>query len=157
MRRGALFADIDTPDGPLTVATVHLESFLEDGPIRAQQLGAVFDYLKTRADACLTGDFNFGDGEEPDTSSIPLEYIDVWRALKPDDPGLTWNIETSAMAKKNSFPDEPSRRLDRILIRSARWSPVSIRIIGDESLTAGGLFPSDHFGLVASFVPTATK
>ena len=68
----------------------------------------------------------------------------------PDDPGLTWDIKKSKMAKKESFDGEKSRRIDRILVRSSAWQPKSIRIIGDEPVVPGerDLFPSDHFGLV---------
>jgi hypothetical protein len=56
------------------------------------------------------------------------------------------------MAKKGSFPGEKSRRLDRIFLRSTVWKGKDIRIIGDQPITPGkkDLFPSDHFGLVAT-------
>jgi hypothetical protein len=62
------------------------------------------------------------------------------------------------MAKSGSFPGEKSRRIDRILLRSAVWKPGSIRILGDAPVMPGdrSLFPSDHFGLVGSVVPKTT-
>jgi hypothetical protein len=74
--------------------------------------------------------------------------------VHPKDPGYTWNIEVSDMARKGSFPGEPSRRLDRILVRSNVWVPEKIRIIGDKPVVPKNkeLFPSDHFGLIATLV-----
>jgi len=55
------------------------------------------------------------------------------------------------MDRKGSFPDEKSRRLDRILIKSKRVKPISANILGDKPLKEETeVFPSDHFGLQAS-------
>lgn len=63
---------------------------------------------------------------------------------------ITWDIDESDMAARGSFVGERSRHLDRILLRSKHWRPLSIRIVGDQSIgTEGRLFPSDHFGLLA--------
>jgi tyrosyl-DNA phosphodiesterase 2 len=137
---------------PLAVVTAHLEAPLEAGPIRAAQLDAMFNLLKDEHDAVLLGDFNFGDGEEPDTSHLDKAFVDLWLALRPGEAGFTWNIEASEMARKGSFPKEKSRRIDRILLRSDAWRPKSIRIVGDQPVRPEDrtLFPSDHFGLAGS-------
>jgi len=136
----------------LAVATSHLESYLQDGETRAKQLDLIFPLLKEADDAIFLGDFNFGDGEEPDSSHLDKKYFDVWRQLKPKDPGFTWNIEVSDMAKDGSFPKETSRRIDRVLVRSFVWKPEAITIIGDTPVVEGkkDVFPSDHFGLSAT-------
>ncbi len=151
-KRTVLVATLRTARGDLTVATTHMESPLADGPVRGRQLEAIFRLLKEPEHAVFLGDLNFGDGEQPETARLDNAYVDVWTSLKPSDAGFTWNIETSDMAKKGSFPGEKSRRIDRILLRSRTWTPLSIRIVGNEPVTAGdkGLFPSDHFGLVAT-------
>jgi endonuclease/exonuclease/phosphatase family metal-dependent hydrolase len=151
-RRTVVVAEVALPGGrTVAVATVHMESFLEDGPIRAKQLDQMFKLLERHPDAILLGDFNFGDGEQPETGQLKRSYTDLWRALRPKRPGFTWNIEKSAMARKGSFVDEPSRRLDRILVRMNGYRPKQIKIIGDIAVPRGnaGIFPSDHFGLVA--------
>jgi endonuclease/exonuclease/phosphatase family metal-dependent hydrolase len=151
-RRTVLTATLDVGGRRMIVATTHMESRLEDGPVRAKQLDAIFPLLRNADDAIFLGDFNFGDGEEPDTSHLDKAFIDLWLTLKHGMPGFTWNIETSDMARKGSFPGEKSRRIDRILLRSALWQPKSIRIIGDQPVKPGDktLFPSDHFGLVGT-------
>ena len=119
------------------------------GPIRARQLALIFKTLAPFKSAIFLGDFNFGDGEEPETSQLNRGYTDLWLALQDGEPGFTWNIEKSEMARKGSFVGERSRRLDRILLRSKRYKPATIRIIGDQAV-APEIFPSDHFGLVAT-------
>jgi hypothetical protein len=52
------------------------------------------------------------------------------------------------MARKGSFPNEKSRRIDRILIKSKQAKPISANILGDKPLKGKtDIFPSDHFGL----------
>jgi tyrosyl-DNA phosphodiesterase 2 len=150
-RRTVVVATIRVDGRRLDIATTHLESPLQDGPVRAKQLDAIFSRTKGADDAVVTGDFNFGDGEEEE-KRIPAEYTDLWKALKPGDPGFTWNNETSDMAgkSKDRFPGEKSRRLDRILVRSSVWKPKEVKILGDQPVVAGkkDLFPSDHFGVI---------
>lgn len=149
-RRVLVIAEVLVRGEVWAVATTHMESFLKDGPIRARQLDQIFEQLSSYDRAVVLGDFNFGDGEQPETGRLAAGYTDVWTALKPDRPGYTWDIEKSEMAKKGSFPGEKSRRIDRILFRSSGWRPASVKIIGDQPVIPGelGLFPSDHFGLV---------
>jgi len=135
----------------LDVATTHMESPLQDGPVRAKQIESILSRLRDADDAVFLGDLNFGDGETEE-KKIDAAYVDVWKSLKPNDAGFTWNIESSDMSKKGSFPGEKSRRLDRILLRSSVWKPKEIRIVGDQPVVPGkkDLFPSDHFGLVGT-------
>ena len=148
--RDVLVARMSVHGRSMLVGAVHLESPLEAGPTRAEQLDIAFALLKDADDAILLGDFNFGDGEAPETSHLEQSFTDTWIALKPDDPGFTWNIEKSEMARQESFPGERSRRIDRVLVRSNVWRARSTRIIGDKPVIPGrpDLFPSDHFGLV---------
>ena len=155
--RGVLIARLLLGRSRLAVATVHLESPPADGPLRAKQLEEVFrllDLEKAR-DAVLMGDLNFADGAEPETSVLKGKgpaFADLWRVLHPHDPGFTWNMEKSALARRNSFPEDRSARIDRVLLRSKEWRVRAISIIGDEPVTGGGatFFPSDHFGLAAT-------
>lgn len=146
-------ATLDLPTGPTDVATCHLESLLEDGLIRAQQLDVFVTRLAGEHDAIFAGDFNFGDGEQPETAHLSPEFRDAWLSVRPNDPGYTWNIEKSRMARDGSFVGEKSRRLDRILFRSKQWTPVSVEILGTEPVSPKNrrVFPSDHFGLLAVF------
>jgi tyrosyl-DNA phosphodiesterase 2 len=152
--RTVLVSEVTLPGGDaIVLATTHMESFLEDGPIRARQLDEIFEFLaRETAPTLFAGDLNFGDGEQPDTAHLDPDFVDLWLRLHPSDPGFTWNIERSPMAAAGSFVGEPSRRLDRMLLRGGVWMPQSIEMIGDRSVADHpDLFPSDHFGLVAEF------
>ena len=147
-RRGVLWSEIELGAEVLAVATVHLESPLEDGPLRRKQLERVFEILADYPRAILLGDFNFGDGEA-EGAAIPSLYSDPWRGLNPDAPGYTWDMERSQMAREGAFAGEQSRRLDRILVRWPGSEPRKATIIGNRPVAVPGVFPSDHFGLVA--------
>lgn len=148
--RGAMVAYLDVRGRTLAVGTVHLESFLEDGPRRAVQLDQTFPMLDEGDDGVLLGDFNFGEGE-PESEHLDKRFADVWRALRADDPGFTWDPVKSPFAKRQSLPKEGQRRIDRILVRSERWKPKSIEILGNAPIDDEHpeLFPSDHFALRA--------
>ncbi|MFH2010865.1 MAG: endonuclease/exonuclease/phosphatase family protein [bacterium] len=148
--RVVLMADLRIDGTTVAVGTVHLESFLQDGARRAEQLKLVFPLLQHGADAILMGDFNFEEGAVPETAHLDKAYKDLWTALRRNAPGYTWDNERSPMAKRNAFPGEPSRRLDRILFRSETWRPHTVRIIGFRPVSQAEpvLFPSDHFGVL---------
>jgi endonuclease/exonuclease/phosphatase family metal-dependent hydrolase len=158
-RRAFFLATLDIDGVKTAITTCHLESLLEDGPMRAQQLDIYFNEMAPFDEAFFAGDFNFGHGEQPDTSHLLPSFRDAWLELQPKDPGYTWNIEKSRFARNESFPGEGSRRLDRILFKSARWRPVSAVIIGDQPLDGKSrlVFPSDHFGLLAVFERVAVN
>ncbi len=156
-RRTAVAMTVSIEGRQTVVATTHMESPLEAGNVRAQQLRQLFQLAGTSSEVLVLGDFNFGDGELEERE-IPSTFVDAWTMLHPDDPGFTWDIERSLMAKRGSFPNEPSRRIDRVLIRSQIYQSGTIKIVGDQPLSEGsGLFPSDHFGLVATIVPKQTE
>lgn len=150
-RRAYVIAETQVRGITVAVANCHLESPLESGALRAQQLALYFRMLESSAQAIFLGDFNFGDGEQPETDQLPASYLDAWQQTQGEEAGFTWNIEKSRMAELGSFPNEKSRRLDRILIRSPHWVPFKAEIIGSTQVTGQpGVFPSDHFGLLAT-------
>lgn len=132
----------------LAVANVHLESRLHRKKVRVEQLREVLSLLG-EDEAILLGDFNFGDGDEPESSALPASFEDAWLAVRHGDPGLTWSREENGWADRNSYDGEPSRRLDRVLIRSDRLVPEEAGLLGVEP-SAAGRFPSDHFGLAVT-------
>jgi poly(A) polymerase len=148
MRRRGIVVELTSALGPLSFGVVHLDSYLEDGPMRVQQLRAMSVALQDREHAVLLGDFNFGDGA-PEAAQMPVGFVDAWLHLYAGKPGFTWDIERNTMAKLGSFPNEPSRRLDRVLVHSANWQATAMTILGTEAVldTNGQVFPSDHFGV----------
>ena len=151
-QRAYLIVDTKIKGIDFKIGTCHLDSPLEAGEMRAQQLDIFFNLLNPAENAIMLGDFNFGDGEKPETEKIPATFLDIWQETNKGKPGFTWDIEKSEMAKKGSFPKEGSRRIDRILFKSKLLKSKGSKIIGDEPLdTKKELFPSDHFGLTGNF------
>ncbi|MBA3686326.1 MAG: endonuclease/exonuclease/phosphatase family protein [Planctomycetes bacterium] len=153
--RCALIATIDVGAGPpLTLGIVHLDSLPGQDELRVMQLAAVQRRLAQAPLAALVGDFNFGDADPLESAALDPGWTDCWRAAMGEDPGLTWDNERNALARANAFPEEPSRRLDRVLVRSQRWTPVESRLVGTEAVSAltPGLFPSDHFGVYVRMI-----
>lgn len=147
--RGSLTVETKILGESFTISTCHLESFLESGTVRAKQMETFFKQLKEKPNAIFLGDFNFGDGEAEE-KIIPTTYKDCWLTTNPKQPGFTWDIELSPMAKQGSFTKETSRRLDRVLLKSEIFKPVKSKIIGNASIKGSKtLFPSDHFGLLS--------
>jgi endonuclease/exonuclease/phosphatase family metal-dependent hydrolase len=150
-RRLALAVRVRLGTHRMSIVTVHLDSHLESGSIRAEQLRRVFAFLADADEAIVLGDFNFGDDDERETAALDQRYVDLWTRLRPGEPGYTWNMEKSPMARRGSFPNEHSRRIDRILLRSTLFAPASAAILGDAPVGRGGeVFPSDHFGLTGT-------
>jgi tyrosyl-DNA phosphodiesterase 2 len=151
--RGAVVAELLAHGRRLAVATCHADSPLELGEVRARQLDVVFAALADADDAVLMGDLNFGDGAMPESRHVPPAYVDLWPMLRPGEPGLTWNNEVNPMARAGAFPGEPSRRIDRIFLRSAVWRGRSIRMLGEAPIgrtdDGSAVFCSDHFALLA--------
>lgn len=148
MGRCGLLVELSVGQVSLCVGVVHLDSYLEDGPIRSRQLQEMGRALGAHPHSVLVGDFNFGDGER-EGQDVPHGFVDVWNVLHPGKAGFTWDIERSPMARRGSFPNEPSRRLDRVLTHSPTWRPTAMTLLGTEAVpdTKGEVFPSDHFGV----------
>ena len=153
MDRGFLYVETVIDGVPICIVNVHLESLLNDTALRIKQLNVIFKETSNCKDMILLGDFNFGDNDA-ENKVINSDYLDAWRQLKPNDRGYTWDVEQSNLAKQNAFPLEGSRRLDKVYIKGNSLIPKEIGIIGNHSFTTPSgqrLFPSDHFGLSASF------
>ncbi len=149
--RHFLYAQLEWGNIPLQIAVVHLDSLLELGPMRVKQMKKVFKVIKKGHAALVVGDFNFGDGEQPDTAALPRNFRDPWLELQKGQVGFTWNREKNPMAYKKSLPGEPSRRLDRILYRADEFKAVSTKIVFNRPAAGREVFPSDHFGVFATF------
>lgn len=157
--RAAVIVRTQINGQPMIVATAHLESRPDDGAMRARQLDRIFEAIGNEHDAIMLGDLNFSDGWRPETDHLDELYNDVWKAIYPDKPGFTWDIERNKLARKGSFPNEKSGRVDRILVKSSHWRAASARLFADEPLAADqkDLFPSDHFGVIVEFVCGAKR
>eukprot|EP01129_Flabellula_baltica_P007272 TRINITY_DN2810_c0_g1_i2.p1 TRINITY_DN2810_c0_g1~~TRINITY_DN2810_c0_g1_i2.p1 ORF type:complete len:113 (-),score=16.83 TRINITY_DN2810_c0_g1_i2:34-372(-) len=71
------------------------------------------------------------------------EYIDIWPHLHPDEPGFTFDSLNNRMLQQYE-----EMRYDRMMLKSNRWEPTLIELIGTEPILEDPIvYPSDHFGL----------
>lgn len=145
--RTALVADVD--DGsraPTRVVTAHLTyrrsqrlaRLREARMVRSLALGGA------RGPVVVAGDLN-GDPDDVGAHLLaepPLS--DAWAVAGNGDPGWTWDRRNGHTARSRLL----DRRLDYVLAGGVDVAGVSL--FGDKA--ADGLFPSDHFGVVADLV-----
>lgn len=145
----------------IQIVNLHLESYLEDGPIRVKQLKAIRPYLKKPS--IILGDFNFGDGPEakPEKEALPDGYQDSWQLIYGSKPGYTWNQEENPLSDLFKFDGEKSRRIDFILFNADEWLVEHVQLAGTKKVLKykdEPIPPSDHYAVVADFqVPAVTE
>lgn len=144
--RPALGVVINVDGRLVSFVNVHLTPQMAAVATRKAELEAALHLLaELPGPAFIGGDFNFGDTALENTLLTSL--VDVYRTVEPDAPGHTWDLR-NPLARKNSYPEEPSRRLDRILVNHP-WARVrGARIVLDRPVQRG-VFASDHYGVLA--------
>jgi endonuclease/exonuclease/phosphatase family metal-dependent hydrolase len=147
--------------GGVDVFSTHLAWQLHDAALRERQVQALVRFLSEHSDPAaplgpvVAGDFN----AEPDSSAIrylsglasldgtSIYLQDAWRLAGDGGPGITWSNRNPHAA----LDQEPDRRIDYIFSgfhgRNGGGRPVQCRVVADEP--ADGVWPSDHFGLLA--------
>jgi endonuclease/exonuclease/phosphatase family metal-dependent hydrolase len=116
----------------------------------------------------LAGDFNLcGTWSENLMISTDNRLCDVWAHLHPDEVGWTEDTKINVM-RFNIKRKHKQVRFDRVVLiktgvdgsggnhlppSSQFVSPASIHLLGTDPLKGeSGIFPSDHFGLLAEFI-----
>ena len=156
--RNALYAKIDGPRGHIDFFCTHLNWRYEQSHIRQVQVREVAGFVKSKATGkmppLLCGDFN----AEPMSAEIRmltglttaavdgLVFHDAW-IVAGKGAGMTWDNVNPFVAAEF----EPDRRIDYIFAghpkARGRGHVTEIEIIGNAP--RGGVWPSDHFGLLA--------
>jgi poly(A) polymerase len=141
--------ELDTTQGLLAIAGVHLESMRDQTPTRLIQIDECLPLLSQARSAIWLGDFNAAPESEED-ARIRAHFADSWADLESS-PGYTRDTTRNAMLAR--IKDDRHQRIDRIFVKSDCYVPQQVRLLGTTPLdhTAGEVFPSDHFGLVADF------
>lgn len=142
----------------LTIATSHLESLDYNTIVREQQLKFSLRTLSCFNNACLMGDLNIEQKVDGDVN-LPTPWFDAWLSIvgnsHVDENGYTWDPTINPMNKDLSCMEQ--NRLDRIMCKLCDFRVRNVEIVGQNPL-APGVFPSDHFGVLAVFEPsTETK
>ncbi len=161
-KRTLLHAEIDSPHGRVPFFVTHLNWKFDEGHVRQAQVREIALRIASVVSgdafpAVLVGDFN----AEPDSDEIRflrgltslgderrVYYQDAFLVADDRSPGYTF-------ARRNAFAAplcEPDRRIDYIFVRGRdermRGAPLEARVVFDSD--AGGVFPSDHFGVAAT-------
>ena len=148
-------------DQRIWVHTTHLNYRLAHGKQREDQVRFIADRIGATASdgpQILLGDFN----ARPESDEIRflrglttlggrrVYFQDAWERWHPGERGFTWALANPYTARLAFL--EPDRRLDYIFVsplrRDGRGTIHACSIVLD-SPSADGVFPSDHFGLMA--------
>ena len=156
----------------VAIGNVHLES-LSSERTRRKQIVICRKELEKYDTSILVGDFNFcSERNFHQIPNVPLEnnvleevmpnYVDMWPHLrqkngKEKEMGYTFDSHINKM-----ISNEERMRYDRVLFRSRRsegneiFKPTDISLLGVRALEKGSdslsqVWPSDHFGLLATF------
>jgi endonuclease/exonuclease/phosphatase family metal-dependent hydrolase len=158
VRRGWASVDVFASGGQFRFVTTHLEDPSPD-PINltplqmAQAQELVNIHLASGLPVVFVGDFNTDGFRKWPTYKLLTEdfkLTDAWKATHHGAPGLTWGQSPDLL---NLFP-RFTQRLDLVL-SSGRIRFTDADVIGDTVLdrAVAGMWPSDHAGLVVTFVP----
>jgi len=167
-RRILLSARLQTAAGDVWVHTTHLNYRLHHGRERQDQVLAIDAAVKARQNdlpQIVMGDFN----ARPESDEIRwlkglctlegrrVHYQDAWDRLHPGEWGWTWASANPYTAPLRFL--EPDRRIDYIFVttmrKDGRGTIHDCRIVFDRP--EGGVFASDHFGLLAEVqIPAGT-
>lgn len=161
-RRVLLAARLATPWGPLPVFSTHLSWRLDEGHVREEQVRAVAELVESYTPSreglspLLMGDFN----AEPDSDEI--RFLRGLTALRGrsvyfvDAFGVRGRGDGTTFSTRNPFAEplrEPERRIDYVFVRGhddpkRHGDVLEARVVLDEPHE--GVFPSDHFGVLAT-------
>ena len=148
--RGWIAVDAKKRGKTYRFVSTHLESFSPlVNYLQANEL------LHTAADTALplvvAGDFNTDAEAAPADATYQLLLStglqDVWEVTHPSEAGYTWPLFLTAPFNYIA----PSQRLDLVLFRD-HLLPAAAEVVSLEDVTPSHPMPSDHAGVVASFV-----
>ena len=164
-KRTVLHARVAAPNGPVDVFVTHLNWKLDEGFVRQEQVKALAAIVAEGSGegpfpALLLGDLN----AEPHSDEIrylqgyttlgerqSVRFADVWQ-YGDNGPGHTFDRSVNPFAAEHH---EPPRRIDYIFVRGphprGHGRPVGVRRVFDQP--TDGVFPSDHFGVLADLTP----
>jgi endonuclease/exonuclease/phosphatase family metal-dependent hydrolase len=145
--RGYTWVDATVDGVDFVFANTHLEVSAggQLAVVQAAQATQMMQRFAAAPRVIAVGDFNTGPGDQP-YSLLTGTFTDAWSALGTGGPGLTCCFPELL----NQTGDLYSR-IDLILYRGD-IDVLSASVVGDRPAdrTPGGLWPSDHAGVVAT-------
>ena len=150
VERGFVAVDATVRGRTYRVVNAHLES--AHPQVRLGQAVELVQYLAGETRPIIAvGDFNSDavTGEQTYQFLLSQGYADAWQARDGGPTQALTCCQASDLSNTTSMLDE---RLDLVLSRNLPTAAVLADVIGDDpSERVGGLWPSDHAGVVARF------
>lgn len=158
-KRYALFAELDIDGILAAVFNTHLSWKLDEGQVREKQVEELLGFINKKSGpawCAVMGDFN-SVPQSPEVTKMNVEggFQDAFGGLHPNRPGNTWDNRNSFAAGSSIYM--PERRIDFIFWKPAAKRPESFNLRTADMVfteTRGGIFASDHFGVIAEFKRT---
>ncbi len=132
---------VDFRGRPLDIFNTHLHWRQEGGAIRAEQIADLMAFIDARPDSApslVIGDMN-AMISWPEFQPLLARYEDAWRLRNP-----TAEEPTTLVPSLH----QGVARIDHVLVEKGRFAVQEARLFGAEP-DAAGVFPSDHFGVMA--------
>lgn len=155
--RYALFAQLKTPQGNLSIFNTHLSWQLDETEVRIKQVGELLAFVKEKTqiqdkDVLFMGDFNSPSGtREIRKVTEEAGFIDVFAKVHPGKSGLTWdNANPYTMSASHPISD---RRIDYVFVSSNSWmakGSVKAQVVLNQP-SPEGIYGSDHYGVLVEF------
>lgn len=126
---------------PVDIYDTHLHHTAEGGAMRAEQLADVLALIDRSGDGTpmvLMGDFNAEVGL-PELQPLADRYVDAFGSTHPGDEITTLN--------PYYFPDR-HERIDHVFVSGKHFEVLESRRVLDRP-DAAGVWPTDHFGILA--------
>jgi endonuclease/exonuclease/phosphatase family metal-dependent hydrolase len=148
--RGWCAVDVTTRGRTLRFINAHLEENVA-APIQAAQARELLaGPANTPLPAILVGDFNsdaYGNDGTTTYAMLTQNFTDVWSAVHPRNPGLTWGHDPLLADPSVAFV----WRLDLVLVRGSGCQALDMWRMSPQFQATPPLWPSDHAGVVARF------
>lgn len=134
--RTAIRLRVEAAGQPVDIVNTHLAWQPDAGPVRAQQIRHLLDWLpQDEVPLVLMGDFNAPLDE---AALAPI-------AIRGLDPALPPGTTDTTLVTSRGLP---ARVIDHIFTNSRDFAVRDARRIGD--VAVNGEYPSDHFGVAAT-------
>jgi endonuclease/exonuclease/phosphatase family metal-dependent hydrolase len=145
--RALLFAELETPAGPVAVFSAHTS----DNVCQTRAVAALVRASAEALPAVVMGDFN-GATTSPAVSVLTREagFVDAFARANPTLPGFTDGQDVRSAARS------ARRRIDYVFLapgaeRSLRVAGSRV-VLGDAAASGRARWASDHYGVLADIV-----
>lgn len=143
--RGWVSVDVRDQGEWYRFVSVHLEAY-HPGVREAQAQELATDLASVPGRLILVGDLNSLPGAEGAAVLAASGLTDLWPIVNPDDPGFTSPYEEDLTIAEIELDE----RIDYVMFRG-ELVPLEAEVVGEELADrVGGLWPSDHAGVVAT-------